>query len=714
MTDLLHLQTSDVSVVIDARSSPDTPSYPSVIYWGAPLGPICGTDLENCAAALAPSRQHPNTLTVPIAILPQASTGYAGTPGLEGHRSGRDWTTMFSGATVTQTGENTVSFSSTDPLSRLTVTTDVELTATSMLRIRHRVRNDGNDPYTVDGLNVALPVPGQARELLDFTGHHLRERHPQRHDFPLGKWVRESRRGRPGHDATIGLLAGTPGFTFQKGEVWAIHVAWSGNHQLYAERLPRFPGVLGGGELLFAGEIVLASGDTYETPWVFAAYSDQGIDGLSAVFHRWFRARPQHPGTDRPRPVTLNTWEAVYFDHDLGKLTKLADAAAEVGVERFVLDDGWFRHRRDDTAGLGDWFVDETVWPEGLSPIIDHVRGHGMQFGLWVEPEMINPDSDLCRAHPDWVLAPAGRTPPTERDQQVLNIAHPGAFEYILERLDSLLTEYDIAYLKWDHNRDLVDPGADGKAGVHAQTAALYRLLDELQVRHPSVEIESCAGGGGRVDFGILQRAVRIWASDCNDALERQTIQRYTSVFVPPELIGAHIGPPRAHTTARTHDLSFRAVTALFGHLGIEWDITAASTEDRIALGAIIDFYKSARGVLHTGDVVRIDSTDPACIAHGVTSPDRTRGIYSYVKVATSALEIPDSVRLPGLDPDTRYHIRLVAPAGQAWTSWHPSEWASTGEIILPGRVLATAGIRPPVLGPEQALLITAAAVTKE
>jgi alpha-galactosidase len=409
----------------------------------------------------------------------------------------------------------------------------------------------------VNELSCALPIPAHATELLDLSGRWCRERHPQRHPLPLGSWVRESRRGRTGHDATLGLLAGTPGFGSRHGEVWAVHVAWSGNHLSYAERWPSGEGVLGGGELLLPGEVELAPGEEYATPWVYAAWSPRGLDGVAAAFHGHLRARPGHPGPDRPRPVVLNTWEAVYFDHDLDRLKALADTAAELGVERFVLDDGWFRHRRDDTAGLGDWYVDETVWPQGLAPLVGHVRALGMQFGLWVEPEMVNPDSDLFRAHPDWVLQTGGRLPPAARNQQVLDLANPDAFEHVRSRLDALLSEYDIAYLKWDHNRDLVDAGHQGRAGVHAQTLAVYRLLDELRAAHPGVEIESCSSGGARVDLGILERTDRVWASDCNDALERQAIQRWTGLLLPPELIGTHVGPPRstppaASTTCRS------------------------------------------------------------------------------------------------------------------------------------------------------------------
>jgi len=370
--------------------------------------------------------------------------------------------------------------------------------------------------------------------------------------------------------------AGQSGFGFGHGEVWGIHLGWSGNQQVYGERMPSGVAVLGAGEVLLPGELILEPGVSYTTPWLFGSYG-VGLDAVTARFHEYLRARPIHPV--KPRPVVCNVWEAVYFDHRLDRLVALADAAATVGVERYVLDDGWFRHRRDDSAGLGDWYVDEGVWPDGLNPLIDHVRGLGMEFGLWFEPEMVNQDSDLARAHPDWILSLPHRMPPEARHQQVLDLGHPDAYAYLLERMDAILTEYDIGYVKWDHNRELVDAGhhPDGTPGVHNQTLALYRLLDELKARHPGVEIESCSSGDGRVDLGIIDHTDRVWGSDCIDALERQAINRGTSSLLPLELIGSHIGSPTSHTTGRTHTLAFRAGTAIFGHLGIEWDMTAMS-----------------------------------------------------------------------------------------------------------------------------------------
>jgi alpha-galactosidase len=680
---IVHLRADTVSLVIDARAG-----LPVIVHWGAPIGDLSDADLEVLAdGAVAPIPNNAPDVPIPIALLPSARQGYPGRPGLRGHRSGLDW---LPAPALTSVTDNEFVFEGDG----LRIASTVELSPSGVLRLRHAVTNTGDTPYTVDGLEAALPVPAQATELLDLTGRWIREKHPQRRAFDMGAWVRESRRGRTGHDATPAILAGTTGFGFRAGEVWAVHTAWSGNHVTYAERVHEGRGVLGGGELLGSGEVILAPGETYTSPWLYAVYSAEGIDGVSAAFHRWLRARPSHPS--RPRPVVLNTWEAVYFDHDLDRLTGLADVAASVGVERFVLDDGWFRHRRDDTAGLGDWYVDEGVWPSGLTPLIEHVTGLGMEFGIWVEPEMVNPDSDLFRAHPGWVLQPGdGTFPPTSRHQQVLNLAHPDAYAYILERLDELLRDNDIAFLKWDHNRDLIG------VRVHAQTSAVYALLDELRARHPGVEIESCSSGGGRTDLEILARTDRVWASDCNDALERQTIQRWTALLLPLELIGAHVGPPHSHTTGRTQDLSFRVATALFGHFGIEWDIASAAESDRTALTEAVAFYKSVRGLLHGGVLVRGDHPDPSATVTGVVAPDGASALFTYAQLTSTAYTVPPLVRLPGLEPDRRYR---VTPMGTPRTQQTPAP--SHESRVLTGRVLSEVGVRPTVLLPEQAWLV--------
>jgi alpha-galactosidase len=702
--EVVQLRAAGVSLVLDCSG----PALPSVLHWGADLGELSGNallELRRGAGAV----QYGSGLddNLPVALVPEYSAGWFGLPGLSGHRDGQDFSASFRLTSVAQTG-NTVQVTAADPDAGLSIQLTIELTDSGLVRAKADLTNAGETPYTVDGLVLALPVPTEATELLDMTGRHIGERHPQRHAFTQGAHIRDNRRGRTGADATLLLIAGTPGFDFGTGEIWALHTAWSGNHRSYAERGMSGYGVIGGGELLLPGEGRLQSQGTYSTPWIYGSYG-VGLDRVSSRFHEYLRARPNHPRTERP--VVLNTWEAVYFDLDLEKLTALADAAAEVGAERFVLDDGWFRGRRDDRAGLGDWYVDEGIWPKGLHPLVDHVTGLGLQFGLWVEPEMVNPDSDLAREHPDWILAAGNRMPPTVRHQQGLNLGIPEAYDYLLERLDSLLNEYDISYLKWDHNRDFVDAGNQhtGTAGVHAQTLGVYRLIDELKRRHPGLEIESCSSGGARVDLGILERTDRIWGSDSNDALERQKIQRYTQLLLPPELIGCHVGPPRAHTTGRTHTLSFRAITALFGHFGIEWDIASASPEERQELAGWVALHRQFRPLLHTGRVVRADRGPDDLLLHGVVAQDGSRALYAAVQLTQSITSAVGRVRLPGLEPNRTYRVNKTAtPGGESRAvSW----WTEGGQVEMNGAALAAVGIQVPVQWPESAILLDVTAI---
>jgi len=711
--DLVHLRAAGVSLVLDVRGR-----LPAVVHWGHDLGDLDADDLAALATVGVPSTV-PNDLddAAPFcALLPEHSSGWNGRPGLRGSRSGRGWSPQFvlTGfqPTTDPAGGGRIVATGVDEVAGLTLVIELELLPSGLVRQRASVTATTEGAYQVDGLALTLPVPAVATELFDLAGRWGRERSPQRLPFVVGVHSRENRRGRTGPDAPLILAAGTGGFDTRQGEVWAVHVAWSGNHVTYAERLSNGFAVLGGGELLLSGEVVLAEGETYTGPWVYGAHG-VGLDAIAGRFHTHLRARPHHPR--RPRPVVLNTWEAVYFDHDLGRLTELARLAAEVGVERYVLDDGWFRHRRNDTAGLGDWYVDEDVWPDGLHPLVDAVRGLGMEFGLWVEPEMVNLDSDLARAHPDWILGADGRTPLSSRHQQVLDLGNDDAYAYVLGRLDALLTEYSIAYLKWDHNRDLLEAGrgADGTPGVHAQTAALYRLLDELRARHPGVEIESCSSGGLRVDLEVLEHTDRVWGSDVIDPLERQQIQRWTSQLIPPELVGSHVGAPRAHTTGRTHDLSFRAGTALFGSFGIEWNLATASDLERKDLASWVALYKEVRELVHTGEVVRVPQHDPSFAVHGVVAHDRSEALFALVQLTSPETSVPGAVRLPGLHPARRYHVRVQPPGGLPDHSRGitPPPWTAEG-VTLPGSALAHTGLRAPALFPEQLLLLRVRAAT--
>ncbi|WP_448070541.1 alpha-galactosidase [Georgenia yuyongxinii] len=708
LDDLLQLRAGGTSLVLDCAGD----RLPRLLYWGPDLGDLAGPDLAELRRVSEPPLVSGQAdVVVPLAILPEQSAGWLGTPGLTGHRSGADFSTLFTVTGVEHTAAqdrvvaDRVRVDARDDAAGLALTLRLELLRAGLVRLRAEVTNTGTGLFDLASLDLTLPVPTEADELLDLTGRHLRERTQQRHAFTLGTHLRESRRAR-GHDAALVLAAGQRGFGWRHGEVRAVHVAWSGNTRTYAERTNLGTGLLGGGELLLAGEVRLAEGESYTGPWVYGS-TGHGLDDMAGRFHAFLRSRPQHPRS--ARPVLVNVWEAVYFAHDLDRLKQLADVAAAVGVERYVLDDGWFGSRRDDTSGLGDWVVSPDVWPHGIGPLVDHVHHRGMQFGLWFEPEMVSPDSDLARAHPEWLLAPRGRLPVPARHQQVLDLAHPGAYAHVRDQMLAVLDAYPVDYIKWDHNRDLVEGGhqATGRAGVHEQTKAVYRLIDEIRAAVPHLEIESCAGGGGRADLEILERTDRVWVSDTIDALERQHIEAGTHLLLPPELMGSHIGSPISHTTGRAHTLDFRAGTAFFSHLGIEWDLTTAGPGDLDRVAQWVTAHKTHRHLLHTGTVVHADRPDDGLWVHGVVAPDRTEAIFTIVALRTHVVAPPGRVRLPGLDPAARYRVRPLPPGDTAGRRAFPGHlpWWDDG-ATLPGAVLDRVGLQAPVLHPEQLVLL--------
>jgi alpha-galactosidase len=388
--------------------------------------------------------------------------------------------------------------------------------------------------------------------------------------------------------------------------------------------------------------------------------------------------------------VHYNCWEAVYFRHDLPTLTEIADRAAEIGVERFVLDDGWFGRRDDDTSSLGDWAIDRRKWPDGLHPLIAHVHARGMAFGLWVEPEMVNPDSDLYRAHPDWALGPVDQT--LGRHQMVLDMGRAEVRGHLFGMLDALLCEYPIDYLKWDHNRLL--PVVDA-----AQTAGIYALLDALRAAHPGVEIESCASGGGRIDAGILSRTHRVWLSDCIDAVERLRMQAHAALFLPSCITGSHVGAATAHTTGRTLPMSFRAWVAASRHFGFEMDLRKLTGDEADTLTRVTAWYKANRGWMMAGTIHRCDSADPAVTAEVQVAADGHRFVLFAGIDAMTVQSLPRPLPLAGLDPAARYRLRLLNPQDATWTSRGPVA-LKTQTLTLSGQALMTVGISLPVGGP--------------
>lgn len=682
-----HLRAAGVGLILDTRGA----AAPAVLHWGRDLGPLTDADLIELADAAVPAVA-PSSVDAPlrVSVLPALADGWTGRPVLaaDGVRGP---------GTLTGSRRAERELRTTTSWGDLHVDTRWELTDEGVLLVAHTVRNDGDAPVRLGAVDLALPLPGRARELLDFHGRWAAERRPQRQQPGVGVWLRETRHGRGGHDDPFLLLAGVSGFGFRDGEVWALHLAWSGDKRLWLERSELGATVCAAGEVL--DDLTLGPGEHYTSPTLVAAWSGAGIDGLSDRFHPWIRSwagGPSRAGGLRPRPVTLNTWEALYFDHSLERVAPLVDRAAEVGVERFVLDDGWFRGRTDDRRALGDWEVDETKWPEGLDPLIARVHEAGMEFGLWIEPEMVSEDSDLARAHPEWMLT----APPavTWRWQHVLDLDHPDAWTYVYDRVDALLRRYPIAALKWDHNRDLLAPGTG------RQVRALYRLLDALRAAHPAVEIESCASGGGRVDLEMLRRVERFWPSDTNDPLERQGIQRWTGILIPPEHLGSHVGDARAHTTGRVSDLSFRLATALFLHAGIESDLTRLSDAERDGLRRGIAVHRELRPLLHSGRVVRADLAD-GVLVHGVVSADGHEGVFSYAVLDRPGGAIVPPLAVPGLDPSLFYRVDVVGLGETTAIQDAAPPWFAHG-ARLSGAALAEGVLAMPLLAPGGAVVL--------
>ncbi|MET0352507.1 MAG: alpha-galactosidase, partial [Plantibacter flavus] len=535
---------------------------PEVLHWGRDVGPVPDTDVDDLLLALGrPVTPSGFDVPWPLTVLPTERDGWEGRPAIAGHVDGEPLVPRWRDVDVdVDVAIDTAIVNARSE--HLTLTSTFALDGAGVLRVRHAVTNAGRPLVHLDALDATLPVGERVAEVFDLAGRWTRERTPQRRALTHGAHARESRRGRTGHDAPTLLVLGTPGFTDDTGELWAVHLAWSADsvhrHDVLAEARP----VLGAGELLRPGEVVLAEGETFTSPDAVFVWSDAGLDGLSDRLHDSIRARPGHPV--RPRPVVLNTWEAVYYRQELAPLVALAETAADVGVERFVLDDGWFLGRRSDGSALGDWRVDPTVWPDGLGPLVDHVRRLGMEFGLWFEPEMVSPVSELAAAHPEWLLQRPDDDVRTWRNQYVLDMADPDARAHVLDAMSAVIREHHVDFVKWDQNRDVVHAVHAGRAGIDAHTRGVYALMDELRLRHPWLEIEACASGGARADLGVLERTDRVWASDSNDAVERLPIQRWTELLLPLELIGSHVGPEVSHTTRRHLDLDFRMAVSLF------------------------------------------------------------------------------------------------------------------------------------------------------
>jgi alpha-galactosidase len=711
LTAFVRLSNEKTTLIFDCQGR-----MPTLIYYGQQLKTTTTPDM----LALLNTRQEAKCAPViepPISLVPTHGEGVTGSPGLEISGDADQWSAGFTLSNIEQT-DTSLTFTAVDTDRQMQLVTRVVLDAeTTVATFTSSIENQGESTLQLNYLNAAsLALPTTMSKIKSFEGRWSNEFQTADHDLFFGSYVRENRRGKTSHDTFPGLIAFANGTGELVGECFGFHLGASANHKFRAEMMADGRSYVQFGELLFPGEVTLDAGESYTSPVLYAGFGDAGFSSLSQQFHNFIRNNVLTHSADitsaqhKPRPVHYNTWEGIYFDHDETTLKALADKVAPLGIERFVLDDGWFKGRRNDKAGLGDWTVDEAIYPEGLDGLIDHVTDKGMEFGIWFEPEMVNPDSDLYRAHPEWALHTKNNPHVPFRNQYVLDLTNPEVVEYLYKVITDVLSTYPkISYIKWDMNRDVNHPGnLHGKPAMHGQMAALYTLIDRVKAAHPGIEIESCCSGGGRVDLGILPHTDRFWTSDSNDALDRLYIQRGFSYFFPSEVMGAHVGPRDCHITGRNLPIEIRAAVSMFGHMGIEMDPRELTEHEQDTLKSAISLYKKYRHITHGGDLYRMDD-DGLNVKFGYVSKDKAEGIFAYNSVKETGRTTPSRFYFAGLDADKSYTLERVWPG--TLKEYSPSILQKTDGQVFSGEALMKYGMQMPVLFPQTSLIYTVKAV---
>jgi len=691
-----HLRNRAVSLVVDCRGS-----QPAVAYFGAQLANVNEPMIEQLDRHEAPASL---PVEPTITLSPTHGMGYLGHPALAIRRGSANWQANPQLITC-EASELELRFVSICEQLSIELTHCFRLDEEAgVLALTTTLKN--TDPMTslsVDQCLITLPIQDHLNDAVELTGRWGYELQQNRFPLPNSSLVRENRAGRTSHHLHPSLRLVSANTTLESGDALDVQVAWSGNHTIRTEQLADGRRAIQAGELLEAGEVELAPGESYTTPGCLLCFTDDGMTGLAQQWHRYVRNNYETSASDQVRPVQLNTWEACYFDVNEATVIELIDEAADLGIERFVLDDGWFRNRNDDRTSLGDWQVDEEKFPSGLAPIAAYCHEKGLEFGLWIEPEMVSPDSELYRAHPDWILGFANGPLIEARNQLVLDLDRKEVANHLFESISTLLTEIPISYLKWDMNRDIHQmENAQGQRAVHRQTLALYALMARVRDHFPDVAIESCASGGGRIDMGVLTYASRFWPSDTNDALDRIAVQQGFLSVLPPELMGSHVGPSPCHITGRQHAMAFRAGVALWGHMGVEADIRSLSEDDRSTLEAAISLHKQHRHLLHSGHYVEHEQNAQQ-VAWSVVSEDQGEALSAVAMLHTPTTAFPKRIRFRELDASKQYQVQVVWP--QDLSEKQASYRDQLQSQRFGGDWLQQAGLTLPIMHPESLLI---------
>lgn len=529
-----------------------------------------------------------------------------------------------------------------------------------------RLRNDGAGNLKILRLlSASVDFPKADFTLLHLWGAHARERHVAKTPLRPGTQSIESRRGASSHQHNpfVALLA--PDAGEEHGEVYAFNLVYSGNFlaQIEVDQFQTARAAIGPNPFDFSWH--LEPGETFQAPEAVLVFSANGLGEMSRKFHRLYRTRLcRGAWRDKPRPVLVNNWEATYFDFNSEKIEAIARAGAALGIELFVLDDGWFGKRDDDRSSLGDWIVDRKKLPGGLEALVEKINALGMQFGLWFEPEMISPESALYRAHPDWCLHVPRRARTEARNQLVLDFSREEVCDHIIASVSKVLASAPISYVKWDMNRHMTETGSATlpperqRETAHRCTLGLYRVLEALTAAFPHILFESCSGGGGRFDPGMLFYMPQTWTSDNTDAVSRLKIQYGTSLAYPLSAMGAHISASPNHQVGRATSLEMRGHVAMSGNFGYELDLSKFTAEENEIARGQVALYKQIRELVQTGDFFRlIDPFEGHEAAWMIVGPAQTEAVVFYFQVINEASPPQRRLRLRGLDPAREYQL---------------------------------------------------------
>lgn len=523
------------------------------------------------------------------------------------------------------------------------------------------VRNLGKEAVVIHRLqSLMLDLPKDDYDLITFQGAYAREKTVRRHTIDQGIFSVSSNRGASGHGQTPAAIITNPSTSDDYGEALAIQLIYSGNFELICQQSQLNDVRLSIGINQENFNWTLEAGQSFNSPVALINYTANGLNALSQTSHKFIKQHimPEQ-FANKERPILINNWEATYFDFNRDKLLDIADRASELGIELFVLDDGWFGQRKDDNSSLGDWQVNEEKIQGSLTDLITEIKAKNLQFGLWFEPEMISEDSDLYRLHPEWVIQLPNRQHTYSRNQLVLNYAKPEVVSYMKDLLDDLLSRHDIDYVKWDMNRNISNLGngatyASSMMQSHQYMLGLYSLVDYLTNKHKQVLFESCSGGGGRNDLGMMRYFPQVWSSDNTDAISRLIIQNGSSYLHPVISMGAHVSAVPNHQMNRITDLKTRGDVAMMGNLGYELDLNLLNLEDKQTVKEQITRYRKIRPIVQFGQQYRL-----------MHNPNETsvQFIYedyvllTYVKVLSTIEERESIVKLKGLKEDALYRL---------------------------------------------------------